>query len=347
MMPYLSRAATLEVSGCVSVPREDAERLRRRLLQLSLLRRDLRPKVTGDKVLLPVANVEESVRVAKSLGILAEACKSTFARYRKLEERIEGLSSYTLLGEVAIINYRGKDPSAYERLAELIMMKHPKVRAVYLKLRTQGAFRLPELVLVRGERVTETEFKEYGLRFRVDVTKAYVNPRLASEHRRVAEAVSDGEDVLDMFSGIGPFSIHIASLRSSRILAVDINPYASYYAAMNVKLNRRALKGRVVVMRADARILANLLDTRFDRIIMNNPTGALSFVDVACRLLKRRGILHIYKLVEREERLEEVVERRLKDEGCEVLEMNVKKVREYSPDQVIVVADVYVNKATS
>ncbi len=335
-------------SDCIKVNKRVAEKLRKILLSSSLLRKDLKPKSFNDEVLFPVVNIKKALSIATSLGIEAEPCEETFEAYltRKiLKEEALGLSSYTLIGNIAIIS-RGRDHgiSLYKKLAEKIMIMHPNVKAVYLKQRTVGTYRLPELTLLAGENVTETEFKEYGLRFRVDITKAYANPRLAEEHRRLAEIVEEGEKVLDMFSGIAPFAIHIASLKRAEVLATDINPYASYYAAMNVKLNLKKLKGKVLVMKADAKDLPYLLRPSFTRVIMNSPKNSLSFLGEACNLLSKQGFLHIYVIAESDRDLISDVEKRLRVLRCEINDVKVRRVKEYSPFQKIFVVDVYVQR---
>ena len=338
-----------EKADCVKVNKRIAEKLRRALLKYSLLRKDLRPRRFNDEVLFPVINLKKALSLATSLGTEARSCKEFFESYsttKKIKGGTQGLSSYTLIGDIAIINRgRSYDLPLYKKLAEKIVATHPNVKAVYLKLRTSGIYRLPELILLIGEGITETEFKEYGLRFRVDIAKAYVNPRLAEEHRRIAEIVENEERVLDMFSGIAPFATHIASLKRTKVLATDINPYASYYAAINVKLNLKRLRGKILVMKADARDLPYLLKPFFTRIIMNSPKNSLSFLSEACSLVSKKGFLHIYVIAESDRDLIIDVERRLRNLKCEVNDIKIKRVKEYSSFQKIFVVDVYVRRS--
>jgi len=64
------------------------------------------------------------------------------------------------------------------------------------------------------------------LQFKVKLGEVYFNPRLSEEHHRLAEATKSGEVVVDAFTGIGGFAIHIASLKTSLVIANDANPVA-------------------------------------------------------------------------------------------------------------------------
>ena len=55
----------------------------------------------------------------------------------------------------------------------------------------------------------------------------------------VSKDVRDGEEILDMFAGIGPFSLSIARWHNCTIHAIDSNPDAVYYMQQSIQLNQR------------------------------------------------------------------------------------------------------------
>ena len=57
---------------------------------------------------------------------------------------------------------------------------------------------------------TETINKENGCLFKLDLAKVMWSKGNNNERLRIAKLVGDGETVIDMFAGIGYFSIHIA-----------------------------------------------------------------------------------------------------------------------------------------
>src|SRR5260370_15620431 len=127
------------------------------------------------------------------------------------------------------------------------MKVHKNVKTVYYKA---GAItdnqRLRPLHHVPGAVRTETIHKELGCRFKIDISKAFFSPRLSSEHNRVAEQVQPGEGVVDMFAGVGPFSILIARrLEDVQDNAIDANLEAIKLIREKAKLNVGQDQGRV------------------------------------------------------------------------------------------------------
>jgi tRNA (guanine37-N1)-methyltransferase len=168
-----------------------------------------------------------------------------------------------------------------------------------------GTYRLREFTVIAGEPRTETVHKEYGCQYYVDVAKAFFSPRLSFEHHRVASLVDNGETVVDLFAGVGPFSIQIAKNHQNvNIYAVDVNPDAVEYLKKNIRTNR--VTGRVHPILGDARqVVESKLIGVADRAIMNLPEKAIQFVDVACRAIKPSGgTVHFYSFINKPDSLE-------------------------------------------
>ena len=92
-------------------------------------------------------------------------------------------------------------------------------------------------VLIAGNNKTETEYKENNCRFIVDVEKAFFSPRLSTERERISNLINDNETVVNMFGGIGMFSILAAKKKSCTVYNIDINPNASKLCEENIRLN--------------------------------------------------------------------------------------------------------------
>ncbi len=239
----------------------------------------------GEHLLIPVK--EGSEEIAKGLGEIIE--KEGRARNRKPQpEGIKG--SYDIIGSIVLMKKSNvRDPS---KLAENLL-KRPGIKTVYLDNGVQGPNRTRNLKLLAGERNSDTIYRENGIELMVDVENAYFSPRLATERMRVSDSVKDGEFIIDLFSGIGPFSILIAKNHSCRIVAVDHNPRAIELLGENIKRNR--LMGTIEVSVADAgdEILKHSMA---DRIIMNLPHGAFPFVSAAMGALKPGGTINFYEV---------------------------------------------------
>jgi tRNA (guanine37-N1)-methyltransferase len=168
-------------------------------------------------------------------------------------------------------------------------------KAVYMKRSgVKGVTRTRELELIAGSPVSETIHREYGSRIKVDVKDVYFSPRLANERERVASQVKDGEVVLDMFAGAGPFAIAVARHgRASRIYAVDINPSAVSYIEENARLNHA--EDVIVAVEGDVREFLRDRECFADHIIMNLPGSACEFLDDAIRAVRDGGVIHYYE----------------------------------------------------
>ncbi|MEM2117547.1 MAG: class I SAM-dependent methyltransferase family protein [Candidatus Bathyarchaeia archaeon] len=210
------------------------------------------------------------------------------------------------VGDIAITEIPPELEAYKSVIGDAILEAHKNVRTVLAKASAvSGTYRLREFSVIAGEPKTETIHKEQGCQFRVDLAKAYFSPRLSYEHKRVASLVMEGETVVDLFAGVGPFAVLIAkTLGKVKVYAVDVNPFAVEFLRENVRLNR--VVGKVYPMLGDARqVVEEKLAGLADRVIMNLPEKAIEYVDVACKTLKPEGgVIHFYSFINASDSLE-------------------------------------------
>ena len=142
---------------------------------------------------------------------------------------------------------------------------------------------------------------------------------------RVASLVQQNETVVDLFAGVGPFSVLIAKKNLSvRVFAVDINPEAVEWLKVNVTVNR--VENGVIPILGDARkVSETMLKGVADRVIMNLPETAIEFVDAACQVIRPQGgIIHFYGFVRKPDSIEYQ-----KLRFVEAVEKNNRKVIEF------------------
>lgn len=232
--------------------------------------------------------------------------------------------SFDLIGEIAVIHERKGNASA--SLAESILKYNKVVRSVYLDRGISGQSRKRTLELLAGVDNKQTLYKESGITLKIDLSKAYFSPRLASERMRVARSVKDGEYIIDMFAGIGPFSILIAKTHNVRITAIDNNSDAISILKENMKLNR--LTGEIDPVCDDAGDFIRRVNS-VDRVIMNLPHNSASFLDGAFAALRKRGMIHYYEICTLES-----LEKRMEEFNQMGLEINAKReVHGYSRNE--------------
>ena len=230
-------------------------------------------------------------------------------------------------------------------VGEAILKTHRNIRTVLAKAGAiGGTYRLREFTFIAGEQKTQTVHREFGCQYHVDVAKAYFSPRLSHEHQRVASLVQSGEVVVDLFAGVGPFSVLIAKENPTvKVYAVDINPDAVELLKVNTRVNR--VENRVFPILGDARqITATRLKGSADRAIMNLPETAIEFVDAACQTIKPEGgIIHFYAFVRSPDSIEELKRRFSEAVECAGRKVEAffyaKSVRETAPFESQIVLD--------
>jgi len=297
---------------CLRVPKSAGEKKRQQLLKEGLLDTGLLLQPDGDDLLLPLREP-------------LEGCER--ALFEEVPERPD-LPRHDLIGGIAVILDPGSEG------AELLLHSRPSIHTVLSpEGPVEGEFRTRKFTVAAGDPTTRTRYTEYGLRFEIDLSLAYFSPRLSGERQRVLGLMEEGERVLDMFAGVGPFAITLAE-RARVVYAADINPGAVSLMMENITLNR--LKN-VLPLLADAARLAGVLPRGFDRVVMNLPFGAVKFLDTALELCRPGGTIHLYAMVGEEGALTPI----LRNKGCRILGERV--VHTYSPSEWLAVYDLRVN----
>jgi len=199
-------------------------------------------------------------------------------------------NSYDVIGDIAILRLNEKSKERSEKIAGTIMAVHKNVKTVLAQAGAVGGeFRLRRLEYVAGERKTCTVHRESGCLFSVDVEKCYFSPRLFYERKRIAELAHDGETVVNMFAGVGCFSIVMAKhVMVEKVYSIDVNPHAVQQMRENIRVNR--VYGRVIPMLGDARmVVEEKLSRVADRVLMPLPAKALEYLPHALLALRERG----------------------------------------------------------
>lgn len=262
------------------------------------------------------------------------------------DEEIGRLSSaFDVIGDIAVIKIPNELLAKQGVIAGEILARMKNVRTVLKQTSdVQGEFRIRQVEFVKGEEKYETIYKENSCLFKVDLRQVYFSPRLATERERVRSLVRDGEKILNMFAGIGTFSIVIAKLKECIIESVDKNPAAIELATESLMLNRK-LKGTVRPILGDAGEFAASRALEFDRVIMPLPERSRDFLPAAFESAKKGATIHYYVHVPADDyKDDDWISRHLGEVGLgkEFTIARWKKVREVGPRYVQAVADVIV-----
>ena len=334
-MSYLSRKpiCVWMKSLCVVVPKKKAEPVRQKLMSKGFLKTELQIHSDSRNVFLPVTQRVDLGYPVETMDF--REAKEQIKDYRVLVDIPDDLrrylpSSYDVLGSIAIVKVSDEVLPHAPKIGKAIIATQNAISTVCIDVGVTDEFRTRGVKVVAGEKDLTTVHKEYGLVFKMDVSKVFFSPRLATERETVASQVRPDETVIDMFAGVGPFSIMIAKTRAPRIVyAIDSNPDAIRYLEENIELNKVKTVKPVL---GDARDMIVDLEAA-DRIIMNLPHSAHDFLPDAIRALKLGGTIHFYGIMEDaeiENRMNEMRSLAVK-EGRVMKQLARRKVKSYSP----------------
>jgi len=260
--------------------------------------------------------------------------------------------SYDMVGDIAIIRVPEPLKQHTKLVAKAVMQINKSVKTVLHQVApVSGDLRLRKLRWIAGERKTETLHREYGCLFKIDLERCYFSPRLSFERMRIAQLVQAREVVINMFAGVGCYSIIIAKhSKAEKVYSIDINPVAVKYIEENVKLNK--VEDRVVPVEGDAKVvIEEKMQNTADRVLMPLPEKVYEYLDYAVFALKpTEGYIHYYDF-EHATKSENPVEKVKEKLSQKLRKLNVdfevslsRVVRTTGPNWNQVVVDVKVRK---
>ncbi len=242
--------------------------------------------------------------------------------------------SYKVIGDLAIVKLSEEIVEFKEKIGEAILESNPRLRAVWREISKEGMMRKPKLELLAGKG-SETIHVENGCYFKLDITKVMFSLGNQYERHRVAMECED-ETIVDMFAGIGYFSIPIAK-RAEKVYSIEIN-YDSYrYLLENAKMN-------------NVKLIPILGDSMFvtpegvaDRVVMGH-IFCNDFLPIAIKALDRSGIIHYHEAVPTKVlwRPRIRVEKACREMGKKCKILNFRRVKNYAPKVAHVVVDALV-----
>ena len=237
---------------------------------------------------------------------------------------------YKKIGDILILdnNYSNND---YEELS-----KRHNVKTIMKIDHIQGTKREPVYRILYGIE-TETVNKENGCLFKLDLSKVMWSKGNNNERLRIAKLVGDGETVIDMFAGIGYFSIPIGVHANAReVISIEINPNSYHFLCENIKLNKL---DNITPVLGDCKV--ETPKYKADRIIMGYVKTTHHYLKVAIDSLNEGGILHYHETVPEKLMDTRPLERIISNaDGRDVELLKINKIKKYAPGVEHIVADV-------
>jgi len=335
----------------LKVPKRYADKVIKRLLKDSIIDPNFRIERDENFVFIPIRELVDAGKVHESASIIETTFKEKIRHPRDFREILKDKiddkmldkirRSFDIIGDIVILEIP-EELEEYKYLIGEAALKFTKKRAVFRKKsKVKGVVRIRDFEHLAGEDSSQTTHIEYSTRMKLDIKKVYFSPRLANERERVARQVQKGEIVLDMFAGVGPFSLAIARHRkASKIYAVDINPLAIKYLKENIRLNRA---NKIIPFQGDIREVAEKIPEKVDRIIMNLPGSSREFLDIAVDMIKDGGIIHYYEFARNFETPIEHLKEAAKPSKVKIL--HKRMVKSKSPGVWQIAIDAKIHKA--
>lgn len=336
------------------VERKNAELLRRRLLEAGVLDRERKIVERRGFVEIPLVNLLPQVKRIKGFEIIKQRSAKYYKPRLSFEKIKQALrpelgekeinylkSGWEIVGEILILELPGELENKKHIVGKKFLELFPRVKTVLDRKEIIDEFRKPVVEIIAGSK-TETVHKENYCLFKLDASKVMFSAGNMGERKRMAGISNESEVVVDMFAGIGYFSIPIAKhSRPKKVFSVEKNPVAFGYLKENIKLNK--LKN-VEAIFGDCREVAP--KNVADRVIMGYFFDQEKFLPAAANALKERGVIHYHDLTMKKEipsRVEEV-RAALRKLECEADLIEKRAVKSYAPMQWHAVFDFEVKK---
>lgn len=257
----------------------------------------------------------------------------TFLREVLTDDEIKLMPrAFDVIGDIAIIEIPSELEAKKREIGNaLLNFKHIKVVAAKAGI-FEGKYRTRKLEIIAGENRKETIHTEFGCRYLLNVEEVYFSERLGNERFRIAQQVKEGEKILVMFAGVGPYPILIGKIKKAEkknveIYAIELNPLAYKYMVENVRIN----KVNVKCILGDVKTETPKIGIKFDRIIMPLPKDAGNFLDTALNAINKNGIIHYYGFTDNKKIFAEEVKKQCENYGYEAEILNVVKCGAYAP----------------
>jgi tRNA wybutosine-synthesizing protein 2 len=239
-------------------------------------------------------------------------------------------SGFHLVGHVALVHLNFDAMEYASIIGEKTLEYDHRILSVAVRTGpTEGTTRLPSYQLVAGDGNTSTTHIEGGVKFRLDPLRLTFSGGNRGERTRLSKLVKDGENVVDMFSCVGQFTLHIAQGADVQVTAIEINPDAYQFLLENIRLN--GLEDRVTALLGDCREVHP--KKMANRVVMGYLHNTIEYLPFALdTIMEDGGVIHMHMNVP-ESQLDQVItemEVVCKKKGYSST-IDVHHVKNYSP----------------
>ena len=250
-------------------------------------------------------------------------------------------SGFHLVGYVALLTLNSSAMIYEKQIGNAILEFDNRVKSVAVRTGpTHGIERNPSYKVVAGTCNTITTHIENEIKFRVDPIQLTFSGGNRRERIELPNRVKPGEKVVDMFSCVGQFALHIAGKGNTIVTAIEINPIAYNYLVENIHLN--GFEKRVLPILGDCRKVHPVHYA--NRVIMGYLHETIAYLPYALdTLVEDGGAIHMHMSVPKKcvdsnvNRIREICKEHNFDS-----KVDVRKIKNYSPGIDHIVFDIEV-----
>ncbi len=330
------------------IPSSDAKDMIPRLVKEGVVNTHAKISKSGSDRLIPI--LDEYVQVMQERGFtLVEGEAHSRARTPPQERILKDLSDlpeealsdlpmkWEYVGDIVIIRLEDSAEPYKKRIGEVYADQLEMQTVCVDRSGVSGEFRRPDIEVIYGSK-TDSIRLENGIRYYFDVTKVMFASGNVDERERMKNLDCTGETVVDMFAGIGYFSLPLAKFSGAKeVISCEKNPESYEFLVKNVELNE---VGHIVKpMLGDNRTIPG---ERFaDRILMGYVQITSEFIPKALQLIKPNGIIHYHDTFyvnEYEDKITQIFDEACGKGGYEIL--GIREVKSFAPSVSHYVADI-------
>lgn len=282
----------------IAAEKNEANRVLSYLLKKDLVRKDLRIRYDGESVMVPVKHGPLPKGYVAGSGYFEERGipVSPVERIRKLM-KVEGNhisipSKFIRLGS-SIIFKENRMPG-WRELDLNIVANELGIKSIYVDFGIgRTVERRPDIRLIFGPG-GDVVHEEGRVRYFLDPSRIMFSPGNVNIRQAVPVDDISGKTVLDMFAGIGYFSLQIAArYPDAKVYSCEINPVAYGYLEKNISTN--SLERSLVPLFGDCRSVTDGIVA--DYIIMGH-FDAMKFLSTALLRSKQGTMVDFHLLVD-------------------------------------------------
>lgn len=337
----MSKALATSASLALRAERKDADAALKRVIASGLLDRSRKVLEKGAWVEIPV------LEPFSGCGVVRQEEPAVYRTVPSLAEALSGKLSpeelnllprgWYILGDVIVVKIHPALQPVQAQIGQALLDCYPRCRTVLRDFGIEGQLRRPIRKIIAGDR-TETVHRENSVLFRLDASKVMFSAGNLKERIRMSR-LGGGELVVDMFAGIGYFSLPMAvHSRPRRLIAIELNPVAYSYLCQNILLNH--------VQEIVEPVLGDCADKTpegtADRVVMGFVGTTNRYLQKGIEALRPGGCLHYHQTIPSRQypaaAIKEVTEAAA-SLGRKAVIQRFIRVKKYSPGMVHAVVD--------